>query len=345
MRRLTRVLGWAAALGVLATGVWLLYRTQQPGDAGLRQQLSERGRLGLVGDSDLPSWSLDGTRLVSAERRPALRKALAASDPAALLNALQAAELEGLVVNGSQPVQASDEASIRRRLLAYDYIPGLSGVYLAPTAALYVPDPVDDPGPLVQRALTGVARGLLQGAAPPRIHSFPEPLRRVRNVEVLVMLREAGVPRLWRSARGSSIARALITASVAARQRWKERQRAMGGPLPERLPFLDLEVAILQEDGTLGARTPAFIERVFKPEHGVAYERKGAWRYLLPPATRAAGEGSAVEAYQKLLSDYGLPAESLQSSDLRLYRLVVKTLARAPARKVEEASALPLPAP
>jgi hypothetical protein len=173
-----------------------------------------------------------------------------------------------------------------------------------------------------------VARALIGGARPPRVSSFPEPLRRLRPVEVMVLLRDGDRPRLWRSARGNSIASALITAATVARQRWQEREQAMGTPLEQALERLELDVDLLEDDGTIGERSPAFIDRVFFiGVHGVGYERKGAWRYLLPDATREDGKGRPSQAYRKLFSDDGLPPDSFDRHDLRLYRMVVQTIA------------------
>ena len=136
-----------------------------------------------------------------------------------------------------------------------------------------------------------------------------------------------GRARLWQSARGNSIASALLTASIVARQRWQEREQAMGGSLDELLPQMDVEVALLGDDGTVGEDNAAYIDRVFLPTHGVAYERRGAWRYFLPDTTALEGNGSASAAYRKLFVEDGLPAESFSRNEVRLYRLIVQTLA------------------
>jgi hypothetical protein len=67
----------------------------------------------------------------------------------------------------------------------------------------------------------------------------------------------------------------------------------MGGPLDVMLPSLRIEIASLGDDGTLGDRDDAFLDRAFFPEHGVGYENKGTWRYFLPEATRDKGQSSA----------------------------------------------------
>ena len=145
------------------------------------------------------------------------------------------------------------------------------------------------------------------------------------------MIEDRGHPRLWRSARGSSIARALLTAGVVARQRWSERQAAMGGPIDLVLPTLDVSVYLLDEDGTLGSRSPAFVEQVFTPAHGVAFDHRGTWRYLLPAATLEEVEGSAVRAYRALFTDSDMAEDSLSRDDVRAYRMLARRLASSPA--------------
>ena len=302
------------------------------GSGELHRELRDRGTIAVVGDrDDLLRLGRGATELVAAAERPALARALEGSDPRAVVAAMQEDGVDGLLADGRLGGDATDDASVRARLSAYAYVEGLSAAYLTPAAALYLPANVETLEPPLDDALVTVARGILEGSRPPRVSSFPEPLRRMRNVEVMVMLRDRGRARLWRSARGSSIARALVTASLVARQRWEEREQAMGGPLDDKLPHLDVEVVLLDEDGTLGVRSASFIDRAFTGEHGVAYERRGAWRYLLPDATRSSGEGSAVKAYEMLFAEHGLPADSFERSDLRLYRLVARELAESPA--------------
>ncbi|MGB5694750.1 MAG: hypothetical protein WBM46_03775, partial [Polyangiales bacterium] len=153
----------------------------------------------------------------------------------------------------------------------------------------------------------------------PPLDAFPEELTRPQAVEVLVLLTGGQGPRLWRSARAQSIAEGLITASLAARQRWQERMETMGGPLGERLDQLDVEVAFLFDDGTFDPRAVSLIDALVKPQHGVGYEQPARWRYLLPRATRAAG--SPTEAYRQLFRENDLPEDSFERRDLRLYRL------------------------
>jgi hypothetical protein len=309
---------------VLAALVWWLDPLSWLTDPGLAQALVQRGRVAVYGDERLASMTAEGSTLVAAAAAPGVLAALEGGDAERLRAAMREAEVDALLLDAASPAA---EDSLAGRFGRYASVPGFRGLHLAPTAALYAPDPTAALSEAHRKALARVARGLLRGARPPRITSFPEPLRRLQPVEVMVLVRQGPRPRLWRSARGNSIARALNTAAVVARKRWFEREQAMGGPIDELLPRMRVEVALLADDGTIGATEPAFIDRVFTPEHGVAYERKGAWRYQLPAATREAGQGRASVAYRQLFSDDGLPPDSFGAPEVRLYRLLVDTLA------------------
>ena len=272
--------------------------------------------------------------LRSLELAPAgtLAEQLDGTDEVALLDAMEHESIGAIVVaHGASPEEESEERPLRARLGSYDALERFACVYLTPEAALYVPRTELVLPPILSGALAHVARAIVANAAVPRVQSFPEPLRRIRNVEVMVLLSDGERPRLWRSARGSSVARALITAATVARQRWTERETAMGGSLARVLPTLDVSVHVLEEDGTLGTRAHPFIESAFRPGHGVAFEHRGNWHYLLPDATRERGHGSAVAAYEALLSDQDMPPDSLDRADLRLYRSVARRVAISPA--------------
>ncbi|MAQ19838.1 MAG: hypothetical protein CMN30_34175 [Sandaracinus sp.] len=317
----------ALVLGAAAVALYLAFGSGGPLEDAFARELERRGQVALVSPSGrLDDVRVEGTELV--EPTP-LAEALAGTDGVALARAMADSGIDALLVEAGEDAP-EEGATVEQALAAYRHVPGMRGVYLSPTAALYEPSASAELGEVAE-ATARVARRILSGTPPPPITSYPEPLRRIRNVEVMVLLRDFGTARLWRSARSSSIAAALNIATTAARQRWRERQQALGGPLSDRLPGLDVEVSILEEDGTLGAVTPAFIERVFGSEHGVAYERPGAWRYLLPDATRREGEGSAVKAYEALFLDNALPVDSLGRRDLRFYRMVVTELGRSTA--------------
>jgi hypothetical protein len=325
------VLSVALALAALAALV-VLDPLELGGYGELAEALSERGRVAVAGDGELRSLQAPGTALIDVATLPAVRRALSGQDAGALTSAMREADVDAVLV-AAAPLAEGD--SLRARIARYDHVPGLRGLHLSPAAAVYAPALASELEPVHRRALAHVARGVVGGARPPRVTSFPEPLRRLRPVEVMVLLRQGPRPRLWRSARGNSIARALLTASTVARKRWFEREQAMGGGLDARLPQLAVEVSLLSDDGTVGDRDPVFIDRVFRPEHGVAYERKGAWRYLLPDDTREAGQGRASVAYRELFAEDGLSPEAMASPEVRLYRLVVEPLAESP----------PVPAP
>jgi len=332
-RRAARVALAGAVL--LAVGALLLRfdLLRVRGSAELERALTERGRVAVAGPSSWLAIRADGTALVPVRSLPALAGALGGTDPEALRAALKRAEVDVLMLQPGATGTAGGD-SLQARLARYERVPGVRGLYLARSAALYAPDPVDQLPASHREATAVVARALIGGARPPKASSFPASLRRLRPVEVMVLLRRGQSARLWRSARGSSIASALITAAVVARQRWQEREQAMGGPLAAHLPRMDVEVALLEDDGTVAERDPAFIDRVFSKQHGVGYERKGAWRYLLPEATAEQGKGRASRAYRKLFSDDGLPVDSFERSELRLYRLLVHTLAVSKAEPV-----------
>lgn len=323
-------LTWLVPLLVLVAGGALaaIYvgMGAMPGARGIFDELAGRERILLVGDTELSSLAPDPSALVDLAAAPdPVTTAMSGDDPAALVAAITEGGFDAILVDGRVP-DAEDDQTLAGMLARYEHVPGLRATLLTPIAAVYRLDEVEALDPEHAEAMGHVARRIIAGARPPRVASFPEPLRRLRNVEVMVLLRERGQARLWRSARGSSLARALVTASVVARQRWEEREQAMGGPLDEALPRITVEVVRLSEDGTLGARSEAFIERVFTPKHGVAYERRGTWHYQLP-GTRDDEPGAAYASFVELFTDNGLEREAINRTDVRPYRLVATPLA------------------
>jgi hypothetical protein len=326
------VLGAAWFLIARGAGGWF-------GAGELQRALTGRGRVAVFGSPALLALRPEGTSLLSSASVLGVQRALDGRDVPSLLASLEASSVDAVFVEAPQQGQ-----SLRAQLAGYRHVDGLRGLYLSRRGALYGHDAVQALPRSHREAAAVVARRLLQGARVPSVGSFPEPLRRVRPVEVMVLLRHSGRARLWRSARGSSIASALLTAAVIARQRWQEREQAMGGSLERWLPQLDVEVALLEEDGTIAERDPAFIDRVFFPGHGVGYERKGAWRYLLPETTQLESKGTASRAYRKLFTDDGLPPDSFDRHDLRLYRLMVQNIATSRGTAPSDASSPKSPA-
>jgi hypothetical protein len=289
----------------------------------LERALVGRGHIALVGDGDWAGLHASGATLTPVSASPAVAASLDAGDPAALVAAMVQAGVHGLLVETLPP--GASGHPLRGRLARFARLPGLQGVFFAESAALYALDPVRDWSPVLRDGLAELTRRLLGGAEPPRTSSFPEPVRRLDPVEVMVLLRSGSQPRLWRSARGSSFARALLTAADVARQRWIERSQALGGPIQQMLPRLTVEVALLQDDGEIGVRNASFVDRVVKPLHGIGYERKGSWHYLLPEAAHSGGRRASA-AFQQLFRDDGLSEDSLDNRDLRPYRLAVQSI-------------------
>jgi hypothetical protein len=321
--------------GLLSIAAFVAWRSDLGGLRGtgaLREALTERGRVAVERLGELPVSDVQGATLLELERLPGLAAALDGSDARALVRALEQQHVDALLMVPAATPKAGER--LRDRLHRYEPIAGLRGLQLSPRIALYALEPFEALPAAQRDALAVVARRVVAGERSPQVGSFPEALRRVLPVEVVVLLREGTQPRLWRSARGSSLARALLTASEVARERWQEREQAMGGPLDRLLPRLQVEVALLIDDGTVEDRDPAFIDRVFFPVHGVGYERKGAWRYLLPEDTAELGRAS--RAYRKLFVDDGLPADSFNRHELRLYRMRMAPLAVSPAQPLPD---------
>jgi hypothetical protein len=253
------------------------------------------------------------------DEHPDIREAVAETDPDALRSALEDAGLFGLWVEARPQASWDPELPLEQRFAAGGVVRGFRGELLAAEGLLYVIDETQIPVVLADEVLARAAREMLEGSEPPELADFPQALAQPQAVEVLVMLSSEGGPLLWRSAKADSIAQGLITASLAARTRWEERSETMGGPLQGRLDQLDVQVALLFDDGTFDRSAISLIDALVKPVHGVAYEQPARWRYLLPRATLAAG--SPTKAYEALFQENGLPKDSFERADIRLYRI------------------------
>jgi hypothetical protein len=260
----------------------------------------------------------------SADAYPAIRQAAEGTAPEALREAMKEAGLRGLWVATSPGAASGPDMPLLKRFSAGGIVRGFKGAVLTAEGLLYVVDETEWPAVLSDRVLARVARGILEGSEPPPLDAFPRALTEPQAVEVLVVLMSGRGPRLWRSARSESIADGLITAALAARKRWEERAEIMGGPLGERLDQLDVHVAFLFDDGTFDVGAVSLIDELVKPRHGVAYEQPSRWRYLLPRATHNAN--TPTDAYRRLFRDNGLPEESFERRDVRLYRMRMRTV-------------------
>ena len=306
--------GWLlVVLG--AIGALVVWQQSRP-----RPSVALTQQTGVVALSPAPS----GLQWEPDESYPAVREAMDGTDPDRLREVMRSAGLRGLWVGVTPGAFTGPGVSLEKRFSAGEVVRGFRGRALTADGLLYVVDDTAWPVALSDKVLARVARGILEGSAPPSLDDFPAELPEPQPVEVLVLLMSARGPRLWRSARAQSIADGLVTAAVAARKRWEERMETMGGPLGERLDELDVHVAFLFEDGTFDAGGVSLIDALVKPQHGVAYEQPQRWRYMLPRATHNAD--SPTDAYRRLFRDNGLPEDSFERRDLRLYRVRMQTV-------------------
>jgi hypothetical protein len=295
------------------------------GDGGAHE-LAHRGVVAVHGDV-AKHESLRGTRFVRFAEVPGLVEASAADDLERMLDAVEEAGVSGLLVG------RGEGRGVLGDLMKGVAAPPLRTLFLDANATYFEVEPMLELEEVHRLALARAARQVLGGAPRPPIGYFPAPLREVRSVEVMVLLRDRGHARLWRSARAGSIASALVMAAEAARERWSERADALGGSLQKALPRLDVEVSLLIEDGTYLDRRPVFLASALGEEHGVGFEQGGKWRYLLPDRVRELGDEAHEKAFRALLEENSLPPSSLERSDVRLYRLRVHALATSPASK------------
>lgn len=338
MPQRARFRSWA--LGLFGLSALWLAGCSNDDQQQVERAIVGRGRIVLLAEHS--SWELhpSGTILLPLASVPAVAQALLGSDPALLTQAMTAANVQGLLLDLSAP----PNVGIGKQLADLARVSGLEGAFFNRSAAFYKLDPLRTLSPTLREGLAVVARRLLAGAPPPRFTSFPAEVRRLDPVEVMVLLRSGKDARLWRSARGSSFARALLTAAAVARQRWIERSAALGGRLDAVLPTMGVEVSLLSDDGELGTRNESFVNRVVTADHGIGFERKGSWHYMLPSETHKQGRAPTA-AYRKLFADNGIAAESLGDADLRLYRVAVQAIgSSAPTAKDDGLSDVKNPA-
>jgi len=322
---LTRLVVLGGLLSALAwLAAWLLTPDSAP---ALCDALARRRIVRVFADGDLALRCAS----IRLEALPAgLARGLDERTPEALVGFLRAHKGSALAV-----APGVRQHGVGKQLGSLAHVPELLAVALAPDLAVYAPARDLALSGAQREALAYVARALFRGAREPDVASFPASLRRVERVEVVVTLSKQGEPRLWRSARGTSIARALLTATRVARDRWREREQAMGGPLAQQLLGLDVEVALLTEDGTLLSSQSTFVDRAITPAHGIGFDRRTAWHYVLP--REVARRKGGFQALSSQLRELGLTPAVLAESDTRLYRFVVVPLglSQAPLRGAE----------
>jgi hypothetical protein len=271
-----------------------------------------------------------GTRL---ERLSAAElRALDAAQPAELVRLLRERKGSGLAL-----MPGTRDKGVGAQLSKLARVPGLTALALSPELAVYVPERSVELGDREREALVHLARALLRGAREPSLSSFPPSLRRVERVEVMVALSTpGGTPLLWRSARATSIPRALLTAARVARDRWHEREATLGGPLRERLTTLDVAVSLLVEDGTLTTANAGFVDRAVTAEHGLGFDYRSDWHYLVPGDVQKRGRGSAHRALTELCKDSALGTHIFNQEAARLYRFLVQQVGVSHASALEK---------
>ncbi|QQR89854.1 MAG: hypothetical protein IPJ88_17045 [Myxococcales bacterium] len=306
-------------------GLWWRRVTAPP---ELNAVLKNRGTLLAIGEKDFAGWNADGTITLSEKDNDFVSRLLSGEDEEALAQALLDQRITGVLAG---PLQKTEQQTLRDRFVGYAPMQFFHAELISKDAALYLLSYFPKVDEVTGEALATLARRLLEGESPPPLQTFPETLRDATSVEIMVLLRDGTTARLWRSARGSSVARALITATLVAADRWKERENAMGGALTDKLEELDVEVWRLFPDGYLEERDAEFVNSVFYEEHGVAYEKKTSWRYMLPESREKLADSSATAAFKELFESSGQSPNSLDRRDLRPYRLRAERLGTSEA--------------
>ncbi|MBI5516353.1 MAG: hypothetical protein HY909_21390 [Deltaproteobacteria bacterium] len=307
-------------LGGLWGASWRLGLVRAPWHARyaeLAAQLRDRGPVAVLGRAPLGLLAGD-TPLVPVGRYPAVSRALAGGDSAAVARALRAGRVDGLLVTAGAP--AGPSGAVSSALVALRPTGGLSAVYLDAEAALYEPAERVTVSPEDARRLVSVVRLVLGGATAPPERLFPEAIRRSRSAEVALVVRDGHEAILWRSNRAGSVARALLDVTFAVLDAWTSRQQARHGSLRDALRSRTLTLAIFYDKGVLGARDAAFLRRAADPRvWGVGFERLTSWEYVLPPAPWAPAPEPS-EALGRLARDRGVPSPGIQRPQLTLYR-------------------------
>jgi hypothetical protein len=287
-----------------------------------------RARIATVLAMDGASLHCSGVHAKSVDSQSDSGHPLNGSDADALVKLLKGQKATAIAV---VPSQQSNGISLRARLARLEHVEGLRALLLTPAIAVYAAERTVELSEKERTALVYVARALLRGAREPSLSSFPPSLRRVESVEVMVSLAPPGGSRLlWRSTRGTSIPRALLSATRVARDRWHEREATMGGPLRERLPSLEVEVSLLVDDGTIASAEAGFVDRAVTKEHGLGFDFRSDWHYLMPLDVQKRGQGSPYRALTALGADYGVGVASLSREETRIYRFLMRQVGVSP---------------
>ncbi len=322
MRKALWIVALVASLLLVALGAaWRTGLVRAPWSARydrLADQLRDRGTVAVLGGVPIGMPSLE-TAITDARRVAGLGAALDGIDGNAVGAAMSAAHLDGLLVRTDGVVRAP-AGSVAARLATLRPVSGLTAVFMDDSTALYERDEPVAIGAEDARRLVSVARLVLTGAAAPSERIFPEALRRAHPVEVGIVVRNLdGTPLIWRSARGGSIARALLDATFSLMNHWSTPTQDRVGTLHNALLTRRISVVIFHDKGVLGARSPEFLRRAAGAGWSVGYERSVNWEYVLPgaPGTPAV---DPVAALSDLAHQRGIAAPGYLRPDVTLYR-------------------------
>ncbi len=302
-----------------------------PARASVLEALKNRGRVLCLGDLECGSLHVDGTSWPAPESPSIIAAALVRDHSDDFVRALERGHIAGvLVARGS-----AEPSTVWGALRNFAAVEGLRGVFVSEDVAYYELDPNPTVDAIYGLALATVSRRMLEGADAPQERSFPEPLRVARAAEVLVALRDGQTDRMWRSARGTSIANALLVATAALKTRWQERASAMGESLPSAMRHLNVVVSMMNDDGTLESQAGRTLDVAITDAHGVGYSDRSDWKYALPHAVRQAGGGR--NALRHLLEEAHESETTLLRADVRVYRFTVTEVGvSAPGEEITE---------
>lgn len=261
--------------------------------------------------------------VVASKQAPSVARAWQSADEAGVLRALGELGADTLCVPWHMDtLQAGLVDRSRREGLVTE----LHAKYVSAAYVVYAPRHVPRWKPEDAREAQSRAHAILFDNEDVPVAAFPQALRQHGSFEVMLALRDGDAWRMWRSVRASTIAQAVRTAAQVAHKRWGERERSLGGALHAQRARLRVELYLLEHEGVLGNREPAFLQRAVLKGLGVGFERKGAWHYLLPAAVQRDAAGNVERAYGLLFQQAGMDASSLGRKDVRLYRFQLRSI-------------------
>ena len=259
------------------------------GGAALRRALTQRGRVAIAGPTGWPALHVEGRSAIDGAAVPELSAALRGNDPAqARTPRSNAGALDGLLVQagngGERRFGARAARALRARARAARRVPVARRRAVRARSGRAVCHRRTATRPPWWRARWSPARGRRRSS------SFPAPLRaapgrgdgavapRRARAPVALVARQLDRERAdhRRHGRAPALARARAgdgrPARASCSRAWTSRSRCS-------------KTTARSASATRRSSTACSAS-----EHGVAYERKGAWRYLLPDATSDLGQ-------------------------------------------------------